>query len=110
MKSITMDRRSFLRATGLAGGGFLLTLYTKPATAQRRGGAPSGMGFSPTAFIRIASDGSATIMAKNPEIGQGVRTTLPMIIADERDIAEITIDKGRAVETNFDKYAITRLR
>ncbi len=79
-----MDRRSFLRATAL-GGGFLLTLYTKPALAQRRG-APSAAGFSPAAFIRIAPDGIATIMAKNPEIGQGVRTTLPMIIADELDI------------------------
>ncbi len=85
MKTVQMDRRSFLRATALGGGGFLLTLYTKPALAQRRG-APATAGFSPAAFIRISPDGIATIMAKNPEIGQGVRTTLPMIIADELDI------------------------
>jgi len=89
MKTTNINRRSFLRATALGGGGLLLTFCSKPALAQRRGAGGRGGGganYSPLAFIRIAADGAVTIMAKNPEIGQGVKTTLPMIIADELDV------------------------
>jgi isoquinoline 1-oxidoreductase beta subunit len=75
-------RRSFLNVTALGGGGLMLSLYVKPLRAQRR----SFGSFEPTAFIKVASDGIVTIMGKNPEIGQGVRTTLPMVIADEFDV------------------------
>src|ERR1700730_10844516 len=78
----TIDRRKFLRVTSVAGGGMLLGLYVKPL----RGQAPAAAPLKADAFIRIAADGSVTIMAKNPEVGQGVKTHLPMIIADELDV------------------------
>jgi isoquinoline 1-oxidoreductase subunit beta len=81
-----ITRRSFLRATGLAGGGMLLAYYVEPAGLLAQGfGAPPAP-LVPSAFIRIAPDGIVTIMAKNPEVGQGIRTSLPMIIADELDV------------------------
>jgi isoquinoline 1-oxidoreductase beta subunit len=87
MATVTLDRRSFLRASALAGGGMLLALYFKaPADAQGRQGGPPAPPLSPNAFIRIMPDGTVHIMAKNPEIGQGVKTMLPMIIADELDV------------------------
>ncbi len=84
MKATRMDRRSFLRVTSVAGGGMLLSLYfDEPLLAQGQGPAT---GFKADAFIRISADGSVTIMAKNPEVGQGSQTHLPMIIADELDV------------------------
>jgi isoquinoline 1-oxidoreductase beta subunit len=80
---MNLNRRSFLQMTALAGGGFALGLYELPwAQAQRRGTPP---GMTPLSFIRIAADGAVTIMAKAPEIGQGVKTMLPMMIAEELD-------------------------
>src|SRR5579872_1447494 len=75
-------RRSFLNVTALGGGGLMLSLYVKPLRAQRGPAAT----FDTLAFIKVASSGAVTIMGKNPEIGQGVRTTLPMVIADELDV------------------------
>jgi len=75
MKSTRIDRRSFLRVTSVAGGGVLLGLYTKPLRAQ--GPAATVTSFKADAFIHIAADGAVTIMAKNPEVGQGSQTHLP---------------------------------
>jgi isoquinoline 1-oxidoreductase beta subunit len=86
---MSMNRRSFLRVTALAGGGLLLGLFSEiPGLAQgaRRGGFGAGPPLSPNAFIRISSDGVVTIMARNPEIGQGTKTSLPMLIAEELDV------------------------
>lgn len=84
--STVMDRRSFLNVSALAGGGLLLGFYLKPALVGAQGGPPPAPPLSPNAFIRITPDGVVTIMAKNPEVGQGVRTSMPMIIADELDV------------------------
>ncbi len=78
-----LNRREFLKATTLAGGGFALGLYRAP-WAEAQGGPPPDL--NPTAFISIAKDGIATIKARGPEIGQGVRTMLPMMIAEELDV------------------------
>ncbi len=85
--TLKLNRRSFLQVTAAAGGGMLAMCYGDPfgdflALAQGQAPPPP---LSPLAFIRIAADGAVTIMAKNPEIGQGVKTMLPMLIAEELD-------------------------
>ncbi|MFI5230235.1 MAG: molybdopterin cofactor-binding domain-containing protein, partial [Gemmatimonadales bacterium] len=87
MDPTRVDRRSFLRVTALAGGGLILGSYARALHAS--GVIPPAWAageFLPNAFIRMTPDGIVTIIAKNPEIGQGVKTMLPMIIADELDV------------------------
>jgi isoquinoline 1-oxidoreductase subunit beta len=80
------SRRGFLRVAAAAGGGLLLTLRF-PAVANAAG-ASEVQDTAPmlTAFVRIDPNNVATIIAKNPEIGQGVKTMLPMLIAEELDV------------------------
>ena len=85
MTSTLLDRRSFLRVTAVAGGGMMIALHLDPAELLAQG-PPGAQGFDALAFVKIAADGTVTIMNKNPEIGQGVMNSLPMIIADELDV------------------------
>ena len=79
MKS-EVSRRTFLKASALVGGGLLLDFHLPNVRAA------SAKAEALNAYIRIAPDGIVTIMAKNPEIGQGVKTMLPMLIAEELDV------------------------
>ena len=103
---MTIERRDFLRVTSLAGGGLLLgTLLDFPALGalEAAGLETVADDFMPNAFIRIAPTGAITIMAKNPEVGQGVRTMLPMIIAEELDVPweSITIEQAMSDESKY---------
>jgi isoquinoline 1-oxidoreductase subunit beta len=100
-----IDRRSFLKVTAASGGGLLLGLYSQPkASAQGRGGPFGGPQPDPHVYIKIAPDGTTTIMAKNPEVGQGIKTMLPMLIAEELDVEWKNV---KIEQTDFDdtKYA-----
>ena len=80
-----MKRRQFLKASAAATGGlvigFTLPVGNKMAIAQN---APAP-NVAPNAFLRIARDGSVTVQVKHLEFGQGVMTSLPMLVAEELD-------------------------
>src|SRR5678809_1775321 len=77
----TISRKHFLRVSALSAGGMLLSFsFLNEAFGKRPF---DGAVFTPNAFIKIAADGTIVLMAPNPEIGQGVKTSLPMIIAEE---------------------------
>lgn len=101
------DRRTFLRVTSLAGGGLLIgTLIDLGGAAPLWAAEPltgTNTPFSPNAFIRITPDGAITIVAKNPETGQGIKTMLPMLIAEELDVEwkAITIEQAPLDEAKY---------
>lgn len=105
MQASALDRRTFLKLSITAGGGLLVSLHAKPlaaALAQGAAAAPQPA-FSALAFFRIAPDGIVTILSKNPEIGQGIKTQLPMILADELDVdwKNVRIEQADLDETKF---------
>ena len=84
-----MDRRSFLKATIVAGGALVIgAALPIRSRAEERFNIPAepAANFQPNAFIRIAPDGKVTITVGQAEMGQGVLTSLPMIIADELEV------------------------
>ena len=93
--SVRVDRRSFLRVAALTGGGLMLSAYIEPVHELLAKSLPADP-FMPNAFIKIATDGKVTIIGKNPEIGQGIKTSLPMIIADELDVdwKDVSVEQG----------------
>jgi isoquinoline 1-oxidoreductase beta subunit len=87
-KDNDINRRSFLRASATAAGGLLISLYFDRAGAQEGASAPQGppkINYPPEAFVEIRPDGKIVIQVNRLEFGQGVHTSLPMVLADEMD-------------------------
>jgi len=80
-----LARRSFLKVSLAAGGGMLLTAAIPVRAKAATLGKPGPDAVALNAYLRIAPDGKVTITAKNPEVGQGVKMMLPMLIAEELD-------------------------
>src|SRR5438128_1596341 len=81
-----LNRRSFLRVSATAAGGLVVSLYLDlPASAQEGNQTPPAKIYPPDAFVHIRPDGKIVIQVNRLEFGQGVHTSLPMILADEMD-------------------------
>ena len=78
-----IDRRGFLKLTALLGGGFVLAATTPSLFAARAEDAPLITNAELNAFIRVTPEGKIIIYSANAEMGQGIKTALPMVIADE---------------------------
>ena len=87
-------RRSFLRTSAI-GGAFMLGMSAEGALAAVASAAATP-DFRPNAFIRIARDGRVTLISKQPEIGQGIKTSLPMVIAEQLEVAwsDVRVEQG----------------
>jgi len=85
MTKINLSRRGFIKITGLASGGLVLGFNwscTPEGTTE-----VAKVVLEPNAYIKILSDGMVTLMSPVPEIGQGIKTAIPMIIAEELDVS-----------------------
>ena len=80
-----VSRRMFLAAGAAVGGGLMLE-FSIPAFAKGGASQPAP-GATLNAYIRIEPSGETFIVNKNPEIGQGIKTSFPMIVAEELDVA-----------------------
>jgi len=87
-----LSRREFVAAGVAAGAGLVLGFYLP------HGGSKSKEAFSPNAYLRITPDNKITIVVARSEMGQGVRTALPMILAEEleADWKQIEIEQAGA--------------
>lgn len=100
-----IDRRTFLKLTGVAGSGLILGFSFK--TEANPLGPATTNEFVPSGFVRIATDGKITLYAKNPEVGQGVKTSLPMMIAEELDAdwADVQIEQAPINESYYGRQS-----
>ncbi|MET3134870.1 isoquinoline 1-oxidoreductase beta subunit [Oxalobacteraceae bacterium GrIS 1.11] len=82
-----VSRRGFIKAGALAGGGLVLGFFVPGANKFARAAAANAAPtlYQPNAFLRIAPDNSVTVQVNRLEFGQGVQTSLPMLIAEELD-------------------------
>jgi isoquinoline 1-oxidoreductase beta subunit len=84
MTHSTIGRRDFLKTGAIAGAGLFIGFRLIDAR-ESTAALPGAPDFSPNAYLKIGTDGSVTLFADHVELGQGVMTSLPMIVAEELD-------------------------
>lgn len=95
-----IDRRDFLKASGLSVSGLILGLQVSCSPKESKN---SGVAFSPNVYLTINGDGSVTIIAHRSEMGTGIRTSLPLIVADEleADWKRVTVVQAVGDESKY---------
>src|SRR5690348_12576678 len=113
MSYASLNRREFLKTGAAAGATLGIGLY-RPAFALEPAHAVAALPplppqpFKPNAWIEIGPDGSVTIWTGRSEMGQGVRTALPMIVADEleADWTRVTVAQADANPAFGDQFTV----
>lgn len=80
---MTLSRRDFLKTSAYAGGGLMLGMYLPHAMNEAQA---AGTVYAPNAWVHIADNNVVTLISARSEMGQGVYTSMPMLIAEELDI------------------------
>ncbi|AEE50338.1 xanthine dehydrogenase family protein molybdopterin-binding subunit [Haliscomenobacter hydrossis] len=102
--NIHFDRRSFLKVSATAGGGMLVGLSWTASAAELDEALPADpIAFN--AFVKISPDGVITLMSPNPEVGQNIKTAMPMLVAEELDC---DWTKVRVEQAGLDSTKYTR--
>jgi isoquinoline 1-oxidoreductase subunit beta len=101
-----VSRRSILKALGITGGFVLAApVTTRQAFAYETGAGkmPHGVVVDPRVFVAVAPDGMVTIVAHRSEMGTGVRTSLPLIVAEEMeaDWSKVRVQQAHGDEVKF---------
>lgn len=103
----TLDRRSFLKVSALAGGGMMLSFSwlagCKP-TPEELLAMPKEW-FELNSYIKIGENGLVTLMSPNPEFGSNVKTSMPMILAEELDAdwKNVLVEQADFYPERFDR-------
>jgi isoquinoline 1-oxidoreductase subunit beta len=108
MSHATVNRREFLKTGAAAGATLVIGLYL-PAFDPRAAHAPAAPEpFKPNAWIEIQPDGAVTIWTGRSEMGQGVRTAMPMIVAEEleADWARVRVAQADADPAFGDQFTV----
>jgi len=105
---INFSRRAFLQTSTLASGGMLIgfNLFTACKEDVKPPVDLSLLDYNDfNAFIKISDEGKVTIFSPNPEIGQGVKTSMPMLIAEELDVAweDVHVAQGVLDTKNYSR-------
>ncbi|XMO86480.1 molybdopterin cofactor-binding domain-containing protein [Algibacter sp. AS12] len=107
-KKMTFSRRSFLKSSALASGGMIIgfNLFNACKADLKPSVDLSQLNYNDfNAFIKISEEGIVTIFSPNPEIGQGVKTSMPMLIAEELDVAwkDVYVQQGKLDTENYQR-------
>jgi isoquinoline 1-oxidoreductase beta subunit len=86
-----VSRKDALRIFAVAGAGFTLGVDLTPAAARAAAPPATDAGFSPLVWLKMHADGRTTVVVNQTELGQGITTALPMMLADELDIPFSTV-------------------
>ena len=108
MQKTNTSRRDFLKFTTLTGGGLMLGFSWFSADAEApvlisNISSAANSGFN--SYLSIASDGVVTILSPNPELGQNIMTSFPMIVAEELDAdwTKVKVVQAKLDTKNFDR-------
>lgn len=96
-KNHSMSRRAFLKLGTIAGGALLVNAYLLPESIDAKV-ATEDESFQPDAYVRIDPDNSVWVWVSRSEMGQGVRTSFPMIVAEE---LEVPVEKINVVQADY---------
>lgn len=103
MNASVPARRDFLKAAALGAGGLVVSFFIPGANRLLEAAPAPGTPFAPNAFLRIGTDDRITVLLAHSEMGQGIWTALPMLLAEELDAdwSRISVEHAPAAADYF---------